>query len=259
MINLFRRIRYNLIDKDKAGKSGRYLKYAIGEILLVVIGILIALSINNWNSERTNRQQAEKHLATIKLNLLDDVAQAEILLAETDSTLIFSNTFLDQFKTKIPVDNNIQKYLIFLMYERNIEVNDSGFGALLNSNGLSYIDAELQTRILEYYRHIEQLESREINANAEIKTMFEPYVKENYFWIYNKTNPWPSQANFYVDDPRPVDNVDLASVIADKRLEIMVNGRRYQAIRLAQFYSKAILLAKEIILDIENGQSEFSN
>jgi len=36
-------------------KTGKYFKYAIGEIILVVIGILIALSINNWNEQRKNR------------------------------------------------------------------------------------------------------------------------------------------------------------------------------------------------------------
>lgn len=46
MINYFRRIRQNLLSK---GKTRKYLKYAIGEIILVVIGILIALQINNWN------------------------------------------------------------------------------------------------------------------------------------------------------------------------------------------------------------------
>ncbi len=49
MIKFFRKIRYDLMEKNKTGK---YLKYAIGEIILVVIGILIALSINNWNEER---------------------------------------------------------------------------------------------------------------------------------------------------------------------------------------------------------------
>ena len=44
MIKFFRRIRYNLMEKNKTGK---YLKYAIGEIVLVVIGILIAVSINS--------------------------------------------------------------------------------------------------------------------------------------------------------------------------------------------------------------------
>ena len=49
MINFFRKIRYNLMEQNKTGK---YLKYAIGEIVLVVLGILIALSINNWNEGR---------------------------------------------------------------------------------------------------------------------------------------------------------------------------------------------------------------
>ena len=248
MIKFFRKIRQNLLMENKTGK---YFKYAIGEIILVVIGILIALQINNWNEKKNNIHQAEKHLETVKLNLKDDIIQAEKLLSETQTTLQYSNVFLEQFKTLRPLDNNIQMYLIYLMYERNLEVNESGFGTLLNSNGMSYIDSELQIKILDYYRHIEQLKSREVNANSEIKTMFEPYVKENYYWIYNKTNPWPIQAELYKDDPRTTENIDIESVIADKRLEIMVNGRRYQTMILSDFYSKTIILAKDIVAEIE--------
>ena len=49
MIKFFRKIRYQLLGE---GNTGKYLKYAIGEIVLVAIGILIALSVNNWNEER---------------------------------------------------------------------------------------------------------------------------------------------------------------------------------------------------------------
>ena len=49
MIKFFRKIRQKLLSE---GKTGKYLKYAIGEIVLVVIGILIALQINNWNENR---------------------------------------------------------------------------------------------------------------------------------------------------------------------------------------------------------------
>lgn len=251
MIKFFRKIRQNLLTE---GKTSKYLTYAIGEIILVVIGILIALSINNWNERKNNIAQAEKHLETIKLNLKDDIMQAENLLSETKTTLEYSNNFLGQFKTILPIDNNIQMYLIYLMFERNIEVNESGFVALMNSNGISFIDERLQVKILDYYRHIEQLKSREENANSEIKTMFEPYVKEHYYWIYNKTNPWHRQAEIYKDDPRTSENIDLKCVIADKRLEIMVNGRRYQALILSDFYAKTIKLAKEIIFDIEKNK-----
>ena len=54
-------------------KTGKYLKYAFGEIILVVIGILIALQINNWNEKKNNINQAKKHLETVSLNLKDDI------------------------------------------------------------------------------------------------------------------------------------------------------------------------------------------
>ncbi|MCK0178015.1 DUF6090 family protein [Flavobacteriaceae bacterium S0862] len=52
MIKFFRKIGQNLLMENKTGK---YFKYAIGEILLVVIGILIALQINNWNENQKDR------------------------------------------------------------------------------------------------------------------------------------------------------------------------------------------------------------
>ena len=251
MIKLFRNIRKNLLNE---GKTTRYFKYAIGEIILVVIGILIALQINNWNERENNIYQAEKHLKTMKLNLKDDILQAEKLLSETQTTIDYANDFLEQFKTLKPVDNNIQMYLIYLMFERNIEVNQSGLNALLNSDSMSFVDENLQNKILNYYRYLEQLKSRELNANTEIKTMYEPYVKDNFYWIWNKTNPWHRQAEFYKDDPRTLEHIDLQSVISNKQLEVMIMNRRYQSILILQYYSNTIKLGKDIIADIDKEQ-----
>jgi len=60
MIKFFRKIRQNLVMENKTGK---YFKYAIGEIILVVIGILIALQINNWNERRKERAQEQALIA----------------------------------------------------------------------------------------------------------------------------------------------------------------------------------------------------
>ncbi len=70
MIKFFRRIRYDLIEKNKTGK---YLKYAIGEIVLVVIGILIALSINNWNDVKKQRKKEVVYLTELKKGLENDL------------------------------------------------------------------------------------------------------------------------------------------------------------------------------------------
>jgi hypothetical protein len=62
MIKFFRKIRYDLMEKNKTGK---YLKYAIGEILLVVIGILFALQINNWNNNKNEKAEIENYYTKI--------------------------------------------------------------------------------------------------------------------------------------------------------------------------------------------------
>ena len=255
MIKFFRNVRQSLLMKNQ---TIRYFKYAIGEIILVVIGILIALQVNNWNEQRKSIAQAKKNLATIRLNLQDDIKQAEDLLLETKTALNYANTFFDQFKTLAPLDNKVQMYLIYLMFERSIEVNETGLNALLNAEGMSFIDEDLQGKILDYYRFIEQLKRREENANVEIKELFEPYVKSHYYWIYNKTNPWHRQIEYYKDDPRHINDLDLqlASVIADKQLEMMVVGRIYQSKVLIDFYTQAITLANEIISYIENSRDK---
>ena len=80
MITFFRKIRYNLMNHNSPagrsgktrrpasppGRAGRYFKYAIGEIILVVIGILIALQINNWNQSRLERIEEKRILETLK-------------------------------------------------------------------------------------------------------------------------------------------------------------------------------------------------
>ncbi len=66
MIKFFRKIRQSLLVE---GKTGKYFKYAIGEIVLVVIGILLALQINNWNEARKTRNKEMSYLTNIKNDL----------------------------------------------------------------------------------------------------------------------------------------------------------------------------------------------
>ena len=58
MINFFRKIRKQLADQNKPLK---YFSYAFGEIVLVMIGILLALQVNNWNEERKDQRRIKEH------------------------------------------------------------------------------------------------------------------------------------------------------------------------------------------------------
>lgn len=71
MIKFFRKIRYDLLLKNKTGK---YLQYAIGEIFLVVVGILIALSINNWSDSKKTQAKVNAFVSSLKSDLVNDLA-----------------------------------------------------------------------------------------------------------------------------------------------------------------------------------------
>ena len=70
MLTFLRKIRRSLID---SGSTGKYLMYALGEVLLVVLGILIALQINNWNEERKTKQTLAIYLNNLKENIESDI------------------------------------------------------------------------------------------------------------------------------------------------------------------------------------------
>jgi len=74
MIKFFRKIRQNLLSE---GKTGKYFKYAIGEIILVVIGILIALSINNWNEKRKIKNKETVILKELLTSINSDLKAYE--------------------------------------------------------------------------------------------------------------------------------------------------------------------------------------
>lgn len=83
MIKFFRHIRYNLVGKNKIGK---YLKYAIGEIVLVVIGILIALQINVWQTDNYNRKQEHFYLEKLRHNIAQDTVYLENRLLQLENS-----------------------------------------------------------------------------------------------------------------------------------------------------------------------------
>ena len=93
MIKFFRKIRQNLLMENKTGK---YLKYAVGEIILVVIGILIALQINNWNQQRILEKQSQQVLLDLREEINENKTEleraTEFLKQRVDKRLEFLNS-----------------------------------------------------------------------------------------------------------------------------------------------------------------------
>ena len=96
MIQFFRRIRQNLLSE---GKTGRYLKYAIGEIILVVIGILIALSINNWNEGRKDNVRERAILMQLEEEYSANLKQLETKMQMRSSVITSGLSLLKYMNT----------------------------------------------------------------------------------------------------------------------------------------------------------------
>ncbi|WP_167769607.1 DUF6090 family protein [Gaetbulibacter sp. S0825] len=93
MIKFFRKIRYNFME---TGKTGKYFKYAIGEIFLVMIGILLALQVNNWNETRTNEERFMKILKEVRNDLEVDIDRSIRVLERGKEMDSLVNLVLDE-------------------------------------------------------------------------------------------------------------------------------------------------------------------
>ncbi len=186
MINYFRKIRQQLLVENKTGK---YLKYAIGEIVLVVIGILIALSINNWD---INKNQQEKIKEYAKLYIQD--LEADILMTEINWKMMINvSDKIDSLvqsvqNKKIEEISNID----FLCMTWNIlyrpyKWNRSTIDQMKSSGSLQYIeDVSISKKIREYDALTYHFDGDYLNDKAKSEhalNLISQVVNSNYINI----------------------------------------------------------------------------
>ena len=156
MIKFFRHIRQNLIMENKTGK---YLKYAIGEIVLVVIGILIALQINNWNEDYKNSKKERSYL----INLQQDIITDSLRLSELIQNFELAVRSKRRFEKIIEGQNTTNDSLIIYVnnqidHIKDFVPNTSTFDELKNSNGLNLIsNPKLKRQIVTLYNSYDDL------------------------------------------------------------------------------------------------------
>ena len=163
MINFFRKARKKLADENRFIK---YWRYAIGEIVLVVIGILIALQINNWNEDKKARATELYVLQEILNNLNEDaVILDDIILHRTQTKLAIAN--MQNYLNHQTIDKDtLERDLVnFLTFERYFPINHAY--EVLKSKGLRLTNNALTTKISRYYDY----EQKKMNSSiVDIET-----------------------------------------------------------------------------------------
>ena len=186
MLKFFRKIRQNLIDQ---GDAKRYLLYAIGEILLVMIGILLALQVNNWNENRKAQIQEMETLRDIKKNLESDIVNLDSIISMYRERLSYFKkvdpTFLLPKEDIVPIaDTSTQLNYGWLM--SRIQSFRSNQGDYLKMRG-QISNKALYTNIQNLYNGMigggmsiyETIKAREDNLNwhRAYEKKHQPYQK----------------------------------------------------------------------------------
>ena len=182
MIKFFRKIRQKLLTENKFNK---YLIYAIGEIILVVVGILIALSLNNWNDQQKEKNRIKGYASLLIIDLKDDISKINIRSYQSSIVVNRIDSLVQYVKGKnIKELSNLD--ILFLSWStgyRPHQWNRSTIEILKSSGLLQNIVVDsLGTRIAEYNaftyhldedfkgdasnsQNVERIKSRIINYN----------------------------------------------------------------------------------------------
>lgn len=179
MINFFRKIRQKLLSD---GKIWKYLTYAIGEIILVVIGILIALQINNWNENRKNRAFEIFTLKEVQNNLKNDSIQIhDILVNRIKVANSLKNMSTNDLHT-MPLEQ-LAKDIAHLWGFDRFFPNRNGYEAL-KSRGFQVSNPELRSALGKYYENdLLRVSASIYDLEVAFSNDFTPLIQKGYFGI----------------------------------------------------------------------------
>jgi hypothetical protein len=175
-------------------KTGKYFKYAIGEIVLVVIGILIAISINNWNSSRVNSDLERFYIQGIIDDIETDVIKLNTNISLDSQKVASGNYLLNHFKNPtLKNDSLILFHFANLLPATYYQQNSIVFEDIKFSGRLNIISNDtLRNNIQRYYNHGEQItEVLEENSNFTLE-LFTSHIFSNEFDMNSILNEYSS-------------------------------------------------------------------
>jgi hypothetical protein len=197
MINFFRKIRKQLADDNKPLK---YMRYAIGEILLVVIGILIALSINNWNDNRKLKIEAKSIKNALLIDLAKDTVQLRSRIELYEKYIMETNVVLEHFNTA----NNL-KDIIISVTKFNPQVissftyNDATYNSIITSGKLDLLENEVKLALME---NIGIQNNTLARTNQELYIRKLEYFSNKYSWAKKQLTPYLNTILETIEDER---------------------------------------------------------
>lgn len=178
MIKFFRKIRQRMLSENKFSK---YILYAIGEIFLVMIGILLALQVNNWNTANVATKKERGILTELSSGLKLDKSILENALRK-DSLDLIGLYRLDSLLTYPEYDNNSDVNKLFgKVYGFRFERVNTAFYEDLKSSGLQVLkDDEIRLAVVKLFEDNYVVLGDLLDLERSVNQVNRPYFLENF-------------------------------------------------------------------------------
>lgn len=175
-------------------KTTTYFKYAIGEIILVVIGILIALSINNWNDSRKQKLVDTKYFKNLKNDLIGDRERLDLMIHYSEEKVKAAKRVMTSIKQDtVGSLYEFSEAIRILLFVDEFRPDQSTYNEMKSSGNFSTIQNDtLKLKILKLQKIYIDIEALQDHMRNDFNTFienFEQYVDWSKFFDLNQSNP----------------------------------------------------------------------
>ncbi len=167
----------------KENRTSKYLLYAIGEIVLVVIGILIALQVNNLNESSKNDVKAEKFLMKLKNQIERNIETVELQQAQNNQFLEISERLISLTNTNSGknIETKLDTLVLVNSFDFNLNLDMLSLSEARNNGDLDLVKSDsLTLNIYKFIKLYDDLMVREKVTNEDLTMNFKPYLNKHY-------------------------------------------------------------------------------
>ena len=250
MIKFFRHIRQNMIKENRVSK---YILYAIGEIVLVVIGILIALQINNTNEVKKQRTQELHYLKNIKTDLKLNSAHLDHYIAKRQQAINSANTIIAHYEGKPITDlKAFSRHTVNIYTWQKFSQINNTFQELMNSGNLALISNDsIKGTLLNMESLYKMLKGEEEHFRYDAEIMlYEPSysmmdmnpIVQNYMYY---------MSNGAVGDNRELPKAEFDAMLKDTKQKNGFVMAVYEFTVMNQQFEQMKAMCQQLILLID--------
>ena len=232
MIKFFRKIRKTLLSENKLSN---YLMYAIGEIFLVVIGILIAIVLSNWNTNNQNKKRLQNQLLELK-------TENKANLVELESKIMHNNKIQSAILALLEYmgpdyQQKDERFIDSLFYESlsvsSLDVSAVAIQNIVTSEYTNLIlNDALRNILIGWHARLEDIEDSENTNLLTFKSVFLPHFYNGFSMAkmdrrFDKELEKLGPSAFDIDNREKLNDLRTENILEDQYYNIGNQQRRY--------------------------------